>query len=233
MKMRSVIQLLSPGQKGNAYIALQRYEYENKGAWENAVPDMTIWKRTKATKSKVDRDRTHLSFQEVHNVISAITDNMPLEEVIHTLWRFKPYWDKNASSSATTHLVSVLRSKLEYTYKVKVEFPPEYLAANLSDVSERLKMSSWDAMQFLEKKGFTLCGGDFAKIGMRLASDTLLEVNPGAFQSDEEVLASKSSNEITITTEKTKKDQKVEVTPPANPVPCTGGLHKTAGAPFW
>ncbi|MBY0405274.1 MAG: hypothetical protein K2X66_15350, partial [Cyanobacteria bacterium] len=198
--------ILPSGQKGNVYVAMQRYEYANKGAWEAHVPGITIWKRTKAEKSKIDRDRTHLSSSEVSDVLSAICKKMLADEVVHTIQVLEPYLGENYDSMP---LLYTLRDALQYTHRAKMEFPPKFLADNLSSISDRLKRSSYKESEFLKKKGYILCRSDFGNIGMTLASDVLQEEKPDAFKSavekdqDEEKLvkgeyAKKSSPKIEL-----------------------------------
>lgn len=178
--------LLPSGQKGNAYIALQRYEYQRKGAWDNNLPELTIWKRTKSEKAKVDRDRTHLSESEVETVLRAIIDKMPAQEVVHTLWALEPYWKRNTPGSLKRTMTDRLTLRLKNEHKAKMVFPPKYLAGNLSSISQDLKGYTYKEEEWLAKKGFIVCSEEFGSIGMRLASDVLAEIKPAAFKPKEE-----------------------------------------------
>jgi hypothetical protein len=182
---------------------------------------MSVRKRTKAEKAKVDRDRTHLSSSEVSEVLRTITEKMTCEEVIYTLRQLEEFWRKEIPGSTSTQLLWILLSKLQYIHKVKIEFPSQYLAANLSDISDRLNVSTRDAEKRLKEKGFILCNSEFGKIGMKLASDELLEVKPDAFKSPTKTsldnckhILTQTLEELTKALEKaTPQKEAIDVTP--------------------
>ena len=93
--------ILKNGEKGNFYLT-QRFEFEKDGAWQDAVEDLTIlFKRKpdpeeyfKITGKKLpkDRDRTHMSVDDIRNLTRYYAAEMTDDELLGTIKSTRDLW---------------------------------------------------------------------------------------------------------------------------------------------
>ncbi len=145
--------------KGHFYMAGQRINYKSRDEWET-VEGVDIWTWKKVITK--DRDRGLITQNEMKkNVIPFVVGAMKKDEQIQAIYDFRPYWNRGAGDDVgyelQKNIVDILAGQ-----GIKLKFEPEYLANDVNFFSR----NRWIA-EALGQKGYTICHGFLAKVGMK------------------------------------------------------------------
>ncbi|MDD3419637.1 MAG: hypothetical protein PHE78_03435 [Candidatus Gastranaerophilales bacterium] len=165
---------LGQKKKGNLYMT-QRFEYQNKEAWDNSVEDMTLIFKRKPTKKGViepNRDRTKITSEEITKLsghFAATMDDKQLAGAISSLqevWshdNFKRIYGQKADPDKFASMLFLKGLLNEASSRnIQLDFRPDskFVAVNSWDrVSE-------DVLNDLRNQGYSICDGDLRKVGM-------------------------------------------------------------------
>ncbi len=162
--------------KGNVYIANQRYEVKNVGKWNNNSFFVTFFTKTKPPAMIFDsgRDRTLVNSVEFGKLVSHYAKSMSDKELATSIYDLEELWpsaqqhnSKDIGMLSAENLEGniLLRNLLKEAAfrRIGLQFPPDkkYIA-EIGNFSSDVKAS-------LIKKGYTFCWREFADLGMTSA----------------------------------------------------------------
>ncbi|MEA2035879.1 MAG: hypothetical protein U9O94_00115 [Nanoarchaeota archaeon] len=151
--------------KGNFYYIGQRRHFDEE-KW-NTVEHVNIWTYTDFGLKK-DRDRGIVTRTEIEEkIIPRILDKAETEDLTRLIYDMKPIWSNNWSHQIGYYVLEGIAKRLK-KQNVKLDFEDKYLATD-TILSSIIRDN-------LEERGYILCSGFFADIGMKKASGRFEEM---------------------------------------------------------
>ncbi|MCI1273682.1 MAG: hypothetical protein LKG27_04520 [Clostridiaceae bacterium] len=171
------IKILNPNEKGSIYIAGQKFEVDNdyeglKGLSifiKEKPPEKMEYFGGEKTVFDQSRDRISLNADNLGTLGEWLAkdsrlSNDDLAKIIKSMERYWSIHVKENNKNEVALLENLVNYSSYYPKGLKIKFPDNYLA--YSNASEELVYD-------LENKGYKICKGDFARLGMPTIKDVI------------------------------------------------------------
>ena len=163
--------ILPEGQKGNLYLT-QRFEYEEAGNWDNSIENLQFICRRKPDPDKYlsitgkqlpkDRDRTHLTIDDIKNLTKYFAADMSDEALLGAVKETMPLW---SSMTLDTKSQAPLNAFIE---SLGEEMKKRKLAFEMSNEKFAYKDDSCNetVLNTLTQYGYNVLPESFKAIGV-------------------------------------------------------------------
>lgn len=151
--------ILNPEEKGNFYLT-QRFEFENKDAWEDSVeglniifkkrPDPDKYKEITGRNFDTGRDRSKMTCDDIFDLTCCFNDEMSNDELIDSILATNKYWQafkENKKTPIKSLLIGLLKEANKRN--IVIDFNSEKICQDNGLVSPTI-------IKYLENEGYTV-----------------------------------------------------------------------------
>jgi hypothetical protein len=150
----------SPSQKGNVYLAGQRFALEKENNWEGTLDGMSIWTHGKSLDK--GRDRMAVHQHELDSVVYKIIEDLSDKDLVHGILSLEEHWgalDKSPMGKFIGQMVSQM-----WRRKLSIPFDEKYYAGQKEHVP-------YEIIRNLGQMGFEFLDYSFQSIGATPLND--------------------------------------------------------------
>lgn len=168
--------VLKDGQKGNFYLT-QRFEFGNEGAWQDAVEDLTVLFKRKPDAKKFkeitgknlpqDRDRTHMSVDDIRDLTRYFATEMSDDELLGSIASTKNLWGSITTNPESKQPIKAFIDGISDELKKRnifLDMADEKFAHNTQYTNDTVRKT-------LYEYGYHILPEDFKKLGLYSTND--------------------------------------------------------------